>query len=126
MRAEIAKLRDEQDKLSIKDDFAAYSKVQRKINKLEVQLKDDSQSRASKRLAIKGFVHLVLQAVVALAIIISVIWFRREPIVVLKGNLFPLTSILSYPSDMPNAVSTHVWVILSNFSIRTLIKPLVA
>lgn len=108
----------------MKDEFAAYSKLQRRINKLEGQLKDGSQTRINKSLAIKSAIQVALQAIVALTTVISVIWFRREPIVALKGDLFPLTKILSYPSDIPNAISTHVWVIISNVSIRTLLKPI--
>lgn len=110
----------------MKEEFAAYHKLQRKINELENRLKDNTQSRMSKSLAIKSSVHLVIQAVVALVIVLSVIWFRREPIVALEGNLFPLTTMLRYPSDMPNAISTHVWVMISNLSIRALLKPIVS
>ncbi|XP_030029338.1 guided entry of tail-anchored proteins factor 1 [Manduca sexta] len=121
---EILKLKAEQKIMSIKDEFAAYSKLQRKINKLEAELKDNSQSRMSKNIAIKSSVQIALQVVLALVMVVSVIWFRRVPIVALKGNLFPLTTILRYPSEMPNAISTHVWVLISNISIKTLLKPL--
>lgn len=123
--ATVLKLKAEQKLISIKDEFAAYSKLQRQIIKLENQLKDGSQSRRTKSLAVKGSVHIILQVTIALMIVISVIWFRREPIVAFKGNLFPLMSILRYPSDMPNAISTHIWVLVSNVSIRSLIKPFV-
>ncbi|XP_041981989.1 guided entry of tail-anchored proteins factor 1-like [Aricia agestis] len=121
--SEIVRLKAEQSNISIKEEFAAYSKLQRKILKLETLLKDNSQSRISKSLAIKGSVHIILQVVIALLIVVSVIWFRREPIVAIKGNLYPMTSILQYPSDTPNAISTHIWVVISNVSIRSLIKP---
>ncbi|XP_034834949.2 guided entry of tail-anchored proteins factor 1-like [Maniola hyperantus] len=123
---EIVKLKTEQQNLSMKDEFAAYSKIQRKINKLDILLKESAQTRLSKSLAIKGSVNIILQAVIGLLIVVSVIWFRREPIVALEGDLFPLTTILRYPSDTPNAVSTHVWVLISNVSIRSLLKPLIS
>ncbi|XP_059057630.1 guided entry of tail-anchored proteins factor 1-like [Achroia grisella] len=123
---EIQKLKSMQKTISMKEEFAAYSKIQRRINKLETQLKDDSQSRMSKSFAIKSSVQIVFQVVVALLMIVSVIWFRQEPIVALKGDLFPLTTFLRYPSSMPNAISTHMWVIISNFSIRTLLKPVLS
>lgn len=119
-------MKAEQKSISMKDEFAAYSKLQRQIFKLENEIKDGSQTRRTKSLAIKGSIHLILQVVIALLIVISVIWFRREPIVAFKANLFPLTSILRYPSDMPNAISTHIWVLVSNVSIRSLIKPFVS
>lgn len=108
----------------MKDEFAAYSKLQRKINKLESELKETSQTRMSKTQAVKGTVHIILQAVLALLVVVSVICFRHEPIVALKAELFPFTTMLKYPSDTPNAVSTHMWVIISNISIRTLLKPI--
>lgn len=123
---EIIKLKAEQKGISMKDEFAAYSRIQRKINKLEGQLKDDSQSRMGKSLAVKSTIQIVFQVAVALVTVISVIYFRREPIVALKGDLFPFTTMLRYPSDMPNAISTHMWVLISNLSIRTLVKPLVS
>ncbi|XP_026747824.1 tail-anchored protein insertion receptor WRB-like [Trichoplusia ni] len=122
---EVVKLKAEQKSISMKDEFAAYSKLQRKINKLENQLKDNSQTRIGKNLAVKGTLQLVLHAVVGLMTLVSVIWFRREPIVALKGDLFPLTTMLRYPSDMPNAISTHMWVLISSVSIRILLKPIV-
>lgn len=123
MWSELKELKEQQSKMSLKDEFSAYSKIQRKINKLELQIKENSQSRASKKLAIKGSIHLAIQVIIGFMVVISVIWFRREPLVVLKGNLFPLSTILRYPSEIPNAISTHVWVLLSNYSIRCLIKP---
>ncbi|XP_028171058.1 tail-anchored protein insertion receptor WRB-like [Ostrinia furnacalis] len=124
--AEVVKLKAEQKTISMKEEFAAYSKIQRKINKLEGQLKEDSQSRMSKSIAIKGSIQIILQVVLALVTIVSVIWFRREPIVALKTNLFPFTTMLRYPSDMPNSISTHVWVLVSNISLRTLLKPIIS
>ncbi|CAH0400796.1 unnamed protein product [Chilo suppressalis] len=122
---EIIRLKTDQKQISMKDEFAAYSKLQRQINKLEVQLKEDTQSRMSKSLAVKSSVQIVLQVTLALVTVISVIWFRREPIVTLKTNLFPLTTFLRYPSDMPNAISTHMWVLISNISLRSLLKPII-
>lgn len=120
------KLKAEQKNLSMKENFAAYSKIQRQINKLEASIKDNSQNRMSKILAVKGSIHIGLQAFVTLTILVSVFWFRREPLVVLKGNLFPLTNTLRYPSEVPNAISTHVWVLISNVSIRSLLKPMLS
>ncbi|KAJ0174758.1 hypothetical protein K1T71_009866 [Dendrolimus kikuchii] len=121
--AKILKLKSTQQTISMKDEFAAYSKVQRKLNKLESQLKDNSQTRMSRSIAIKSSIQIVLQVIIGLIMVVSVIWFRREPIVTLKTNLFPLTTVLRYPSDMSNAISTHVWVLVSNFSIKALLKP---
>ncbi|XP_068617704.1 guided entry of tail-anchored proteins factor 1 [Battus philenor] len=123
---EVMKLKEAQKGISIKDEFAAYSKLQRKINKLESQLKENRSSRMSKSLAIIGSVHIICQIVVALVIVVSVIWFRREPIVALKGDLSPLSTVLRYPSEMPNAISTHVWVLITNLSVRTLLKPILS
>lgn len=123
---EIMKLKAEQKTISMKDEFAAYSKIQRKINKLDIILKENSQTRLSKSLAIKGSINILMQVVLALVIVVSVIWFRREPIVALEGDLFPLGTILRYPSSTQNAVSTHVWVLISNVSIRSLVKPLIS
>ncbi|OWR41665.1 guided entry of tail-anchored proteins factor 1-like [Danaus plexippus] len=123
--SEIVKLKSDQVKISMKDEFAAYSKLQRKLNKLETELKDSSQVRLSRSLAIKGSINIFLQVVIAVVIVISVIWFRREPIVALRGDLFPLSTILSYPSDVPNAISTHVWFVISKVSVGSLLKPIV-
>ncbi|CAH4030167.1 guided entry of tail-anchored proteins factor 1-like [Pieris brassicae] len=123
---EIVMLKCQQKQISMKDEFAAYSKLQRRIIKLEAELKENSQDRLSKTLAIKGTIHIVLQVVIGFIIIISVIFFRREPIVALKGDLFPLSTLLKYPSETPNAISTHMWVIISNVSIRALLKPMIS
>lgn len=123
---QVKKLKEEQSMLSMKDDFAVYSKLQRKINKIEAELKETSQSRAGKKLAVKSSLTLGLQGIIAITLIISIIWYRKEPIVILKGNLFPLSTFLRYPSEVENSVSAHIWVLVSNYSIRTLIKPLFA
>ncbi|XP_072944643.1 guided entry of tail-anchored proteins factor 1 [Epargyreus clarus] len=120
---EILKLKAEQKTISMKDEFAAYSKLQRRINKLETELKDISQSRMRKSIAIKGSVHLGLQVLCIVVMFCSIVWYRREPIVTLKGNLFPLTNVLTYPSNTPNAISTHIWVLITNVSFKCLIKP---
>lgn len=107
----------------MKDEFAAYSKLQRRINKLETDLKDSSQTRMRKSIAVKGTVHLALQVFCIIVMFCSIVWYRYEPIVTLKGNLFPLSSFLTYPSSTPNAISTHVWVLITNVSFKCLIKP---
>lgn len=112
--------------MSMKDEFAAYSKIQRKINKLEIELKESSQTRMSRSLAVKSTIQIVFQVFIALIIVVSVIYFRREPIVAFNANLFPFATMLRYPSEMPNSISTHVWVVISNFSIRTLLKPVLS
>ncbi|KAJ8712198.1 hypothetical protein PYW07_005040 [Mythimna separata] len=124
--SEIVKLKAEQKKISMKDEFAAYSKLQRKINRLENQLKDDSQTRIGKNMAVKSTVRMGLQIGLGFLTVLSVIWFRREPIVALKGDLFPLSGILRFPSDMPNSISSHVWVGISNVAVRTLLKPILS
>lgn len=124
MWSQIVRLKAEQKGISMKDEFAAYSKLQRKINSLENQLKDDSQTRIGKNMAVKSTIRMGLQIGIGLVTVLSVIWFRREPIVTLKGDLFPLTGVLRFPSDMPNAISTHVWVGITNVAVRTLLKPI--
>ncbi|KOB77539.1 Tryptophan-rich protein [Operophtera brumata] len=123
---EIMKLKAEQKGISMKEEFAAYSRIQRKISKLEAQFKDNSQARIGKTLAIKSTIQIAFQIVVGLVTIISVIYFRREPIVALEGDMFPFTTMLRYPSEVPNAISTHMWVLISNLSIRILLKPVMS
>lgn len=120
------KLKAEQKGIPMKEEFAAYSRLQRKISKLEAQFKDDSQTRMGKTLAIKSTIQIAFQIVVGLVTIMSVIYFRSEPIVTLKGDMFPFTTMLRYPSEMPNAISTHMWVLISNLSIRTMVKPILS
>lgn len=119
-------MKAEQQNISIKDEFAVYSKLQRRINKLDSELKESSEARLTNSLNIKSSVNIILQLVIGLLIVSSVIWFRREPIVALRGDLFPLSSILRYPSDVPNAISTHMWVLISNVSIKCLLKPIIS
>lgn len=115
-------IRSQQQALSIKDDFAAHSKLQRKLNKLEDQLKSLVQVRLERNVKLKYAIQYSVQAALAVLMLVSVIYFRREPLIVLKQNLFPFENLFSYPSGVPHAIAPHAWVLISRLSCNTVVK----
>lgn len=121
---ELRKLLEELNQKSIKDEFAAYSRLQRRINKLEAEVKKMSQSRISASVTVNASIKLALEVLVAIVTVISIIFFRKIPVATMKGDLFPFTTVLRYPSELPNAISAHVWIIISNVTLKVLLKPM--
>jgi len=111
VRQEISKLKLQLQALSMVDQFAAYAKLQRKINTLQQQYKD----RVSQRVAGEQKVRMVLGGCVRSVIGLMCVWlvweYRSDSVASLPPTLmWPLGPLLALPSCQLGQVSVVVWL----------------
>lgn len=119
---EILHLKAEQQGISMTDNFAAYSKLQRRIIKLEDLHKENTQARRSANIKIKLFVTYGLQIILGFTMFVTAYWFRHTPLFVLDQSLFPFQRLFSYPNDFANSISPHSWIIISRVSFSSVMQ----
>lgn len=104
-------LQVEQSRLSMVDNFASYSKLQRQINAIDQELTNQRSNRSYTSIKLNLFFTYGLKILLGVIIVVLSMYFRKEPVFVLskKFDLSPFTKVISYPNE-DNAVSFHFWV----------------
>lgn len=104
-------LQKNQSSLSISENFAKFSKLQRQINAFDQELSEIREQRSYKNFKYRFFMQYGLKFVFAVALVVLSLYYRREPVFKLsrKFDLSPLSNVISYPNE-ENDVSFHFWV----------------
>ncbi|XP_073968846.1 guided entry of tail-anchored proteins factor 1 isoform X2 [Rhodnius prolixus] len=115
LQNEIEKIKRSMCEISVKDEFAKYTKLQRILNKKREELKAEVLVFKKYQLKIKLGIQYVTQAILTLVCLI-LFWMQRStPVVILNENwLYPFGSILSWPTHIPGALSFPLWFLVSN------------
>lgn len=110
-------LRKEQEQWNMMDDFAKYSKIQRKINAIDEKLKDAKHEKNSLILTI--VLKYGPQVLGTICLVLLTLYYRRTPLFQLPDNidLTPFNYIISYPNEK-NYVSFHFWIMSCNVVAR--------
>ncbi|RZB39529.1 uncharacterized protein BDFB_001263 [Asbolus verrucosus] len=114
-------LKNEQSSINMVDQFAKYSKIQRKINSIDEELQQINGKKPTRNFLVQlGFTYGVKSVLVLVLIVLS-IYYRYTPVFYLgdKVNLVPFTSLICYPNDV-NYVSFYFWVMCSAAVARLL------
>jgi len=123
LRGELKTLRRELASVSPVDEFARYARLQRKINKIEEQVMSKGQSRMDVRESLRWKSTKAVQALIGSVLVYITLTCRAEPVAWgLSNNLWPLGSLLQYPTGVEGTVSTVMWLFICNSACRTLIK----
>lgn len=107
-------LKNEQLSINMVDQFAKYSKIQRRINSINQELQQISGNKPTNNIIVHlGFAYGV-KLLCALTLIILSLYYRYTPVFYLgdKVNLTPFTSLICYPNEV-NYVSFYFWVMCS-------------
>lgn len=122
LRNEISNLRQELKKLSMKDDYTAYVKLERKIVSTEVLLNEKIAAKGQTNMFIKYGLSYGSQAFLTLVLVIVSIYCRGEPVIVLgdKFDLTPFGVIMKFPTGVQGAISVPFWIFVSSFVSRTI------
>ncbi|XP_055539737.1 guided entry of tail-anchored proteins factor 1-like [Wyeomyia smithii] len=122
LRAEVDLLRRELTRISMRDEYIRYVKVERKLVTAEAELNESKNRDAGRRKVYELVVRYGLYAILALALVMISIAYRYKPIVVF-GESFkfePFGRVLNFPTGVPNGISTVFWIAVNNFVARTL------
>ncbi|KYB27573.1 Glycine--tRNA ligase-like Protein [Tribolium castaneum] len=92
------------------DEFAKYSKLQRRINVIDRELEQIKGDKPTNSFVVQlGFTYGV-KLVFALLLILLSLYYRYTPVLYLgdKISLTPFTNFICYPNDA-NYVSFYFW-----------------
>lgn len=121
---EISALRQQQSQISMTDNFAAHAKLQRKINNIEMELKNVSDGRYTNNYEFQLGVTYGTKLIFGLILLCIAVYYRYTPVYVFPETItwYPLSSIISFPNEQAGAVSVHFWLIVSNAVARRLVN----
>lgn len=110
-------LKKVQNSISITDNFAKYSKIQRQINKIDENLSDFRSEK--NNLYIHFGLTYGLQIFFAIVLVGLSIYYRSTPVIAIDKSidLTPFSYLISYPHS-ENVVSFHFWVLCSSTTAR--------
>uniref|UniRef100_E2J7B8 Guided entry of tail-anchored proteins factor 1 n=1 Tax=Triatoma matogrossensis TaxID=162370 RepID=E2J7B8_9HEMI len=115
LQIEIDEIKGRMNEISIKDEFAKYTKLQRLLNKKREKLKAEVQMKKKTHLKLKLGIQYSSQAILTFVCLVLFWTQRSTPVIILSENwLRPFGSILSWPTHIPGALSLPLWFLVSN------------
>lgn len=113
-------LKTEQSEISITENFAKYSKLQRKINSIDEKLNELRGNRND--ITLQLLITYGLKILIGTIIFFCSVYFRNSPLFHIdeRISLMPFNKIVSYPNGQ-NTVSFHFWVLCCS-AVARLIK----
>ncbi|XP_060516964.1 guided entry of tail-anchored proteins factor 1-like isoform X2 [Cylas formicarius] len=117
---EKVQLKREQCNYNMMDDFAKYSKVQRKINKIEEELEHIENKKIG--FVLSTFCIYSVKCLCTMCILALTVYFKGSYVFKLDDSidLTPFNYLISYPNEK-NFVSIHFWIMCCNV-VASLIK----
>ncbi|XP_034189975.2 guided entry of tail-anchored proteins factor 1-like [Osmia lignaria lignaria] len=120
LRNELINLKQEMTGISIVDEFSKYAKLQRRYNKLESTVKEQVNERLSSRKKVQMYLTYGFRLLNGLFMIILLYQHKNKPVITLpKGTLWPIQSLLSWPSYQEDSISLFMWLIIAKLVIST-------
>ncbi|KAG8237217.1 hypothetical protein J437_LFUL016054 [Ladona fulva] len=115
LQEEAFELRKQMSEISMVDEFAKHAKLQRKLNKVNDELKKLANERLASSMKGKLYATYSLRLLFTL-LLPCIIWFYRAvPVIVFpKERLWPVSEILSWPTGVPGGISVAVWIFVTN------------
>ncbi|XP_058812551.1 guided entry of tail-anchored proteins factor 1 [Topomyia yanbarensis] len=115
-------LRRELSRILMRDEYIRYVKVERKLVAVDNKLAEARNRDAGRRKIYELGLHYGAYTALALGLIVISIFYRYTPVVVFGDNFNfdPFGKVLSFPTGVPNAVSTVFWIVVNNFVARTI------
>ncbi|XP_026814153.1 tail-anchored protein insertion receptor WRB-like [Rhopalosiphum maidis] len=113
---EISVLKNEQSQISIVKEFAKHTKLQRRINKLNEELKTHIRENSSKNLKIKFMCKVSLYAFSVILNLLFVYYnYHKTVLRELPTNWFiPLSWLVRWPSSQVGTMSFVFWYSITN------------
>ena len=123
LRAEIRDMRKELSKISMQDEFAAYAKTERKINKLTEKLTACTSARSVQYSKASWAFTLTLHGLLGLLLLATMWSHSTTPVLSLPPHwTAPFSWFLSLPSGVPGGVGLPLWMGLNSAMWKSLPK----
>ncbi|XP_049838899.1 guided entry of tail-anchored proteins factor 1-like isoform X1 [Schistocerca gregaria] len=111
LKAEEAHVKAELAAISMIDEFAKYARTQRKLNKIQNELKTVAASRLESQAKTKIAVLYAAQFVLGIITCCFVWMYKHVPVATFPPNwMKPFGAFLSWPSGIDGGISIVIWL----------------
>lgn len=123
LKRQVSDLKEELGTVCMTDEFAKYSKIQRKLNKATDELHSKNQSQMIYQNKTKLILYIILYAILIIGMV-TINWkYYYKPIITLSENtLYPIGFILGFPTGQNNCFSVWSWTFISGYVFRLFIQ----
>ncbi|XP_046664631.1 guided entry of tail-anchored proteins factor 1-like [Homalodisca vitripennis] len=116
LKTDLSELQKDSFGINMTEEFAKYARLQRKIIKIQAELKTEALALQQSNMTNK----MILQFVMGVVSVVLVYMFNAQPVVHLSSRwLYPVSSIMCWPGIQPGAISFLVWCAITNSVIKT-------
>jgi len=127
-KKELNELKNEQRGMLVMDEFSKYSKLQRKINALEIKITNLKKDDEIKEKKMKYGIEMMFDSVLNLILIFIVFYYGSTIVTTIDPTFFCsdyLQKLISFGSDRtPGGVSCLFWVFSCQVAFKTCVSAL--
>ena len=121
-QSKLEALLDEQKQISMMEEFAKYSKLQRKIDYLKNEITQISNKLSKKFLYIQTVISWVLHVFISVSLAYRIYMYRYEPVLQVPPKLvYPnfLAQLVAFPTGIPGDVGCIFWLFVCRLTFST-------
>ncbi|XP_037079966.1 guided entry of tail-anchored proteins factor 1-like isoform X2 [Pollicipes pollicipes] len=119
LRRQIRELKARLASLSMVDEFVAYARLERQLNKLQGDFNALASQSRNSELKLRLLITTISHCMTGAAMLYVLYGHGSEPVLQLPATaLFPLGYLLAVPGCAPGGVSVASWIIVSNSVVR--------
>lgn len=121
LRSEIAKMKKDLEDISMRDEYTAYVKLERKIMGAQTRFNQLNTGDLTQKLIIQYGVPYGLQFILTFILVVISFTYRYKPVLVFdeqKYNLTPFGSIVAFPTGASDAISVPFWIFMNSYVSR--------
>lgn len=115
----LVSLLDEQKDINMLDEFARYSKLQRKIDKTKDDIKQIASKLQQKYLIFQMAFSWTVHIIISMLLLYQVYMHRHMPVLEVPSKLlYPnsLAKIIAFPTSVPGNVGCVFWLVVCKFT----------
>lgn len=125
LKAEEANVKAELATISMTDEFAKYARMQRRLNKVQDELKSLAASRLESQAKTKIVVLYATQFILGIITCCFVWMYKHVPVATFPPNwMKPFGALLSWPSGVDGGISIIMWMFCVGHVARKAAKQL--
>lgn len=121
LRDQIAKMKVELEGISMREEYTAYVKLDRKILAAQSRLDQSKSGDRTQNLIIQYALPYGMQYLLSFALIVVSFVYRYTPALIFadaKYNFTPFGRFIQFPTGIDDAVSVPFWIFMNSYVSR--------
>ncbi|XP_075681377.1 guided entry of tail-anchored proteins factor 1 isoform X1 [Dermatophagoides pteronyssinus] len=130
LKRQASDLKEELGSINMTDEFAKYSKIQRKLLKITDELKNKNNRQFIYQTKTRIILYAISYGISAIAFL-TIHWtYHGQPVLIFDNDhhsidlFYPLGPLLSFSTGHSNCLSITAWFFISGFVFRMLVRGL--